>query len=79
MGEPRKAIACHEQALKITQEIGDKQGEEIHLGNLGVAYSYLGKKKEAIKYYEHAAKINGEVGSRRVEGMVSCKSGISIQ
>ena len=38
LGETRKAIEYHEQALAIAREIGDKQNEGEFLCNLGKAY-----------------------------------------
>jgi tetratricopeptide (TPR) repeat protein len=69
LGEPRKAIEYHEQALKISREIDNKRGEGADLGNLGSVYSQLGKKRRAIEYYEQALKISREVGDRRSEGI----------
>ncbi|AKB57145.1 tetratricopeptide repeat protein [Methanosarcina barkeri] len=69
LGEPKKAIEYYEQALKIAQEIGNRQNEGVWLGNLGNAYSYLGVSKKAIEYYEQALKIAQEIGDRRNEGV----------
>ena len=57
-GRARKAIEYHEQALKISREIGDKRGEGTALGNLGMAYSDLGEPRKAIEYHEQALKIS---------------------
>jgi hypothetical protein len=35
MGDYRQAIDLHTQSLAIAREIGDRQNEGIHLGNLG--------------------------------------------
>ena len=43
LGEPRKAIEYYEQALAIAREIGDRRGEGLALGNLGLAYCRLGE------------------------------------
>ena len=42
--------------------------KESGLGNLGLAYSDLGKPRKAIEYYEQALKISREIGDRRGEG-----------
>ena len=68
LSEPRKAIEFYEQALKIAQEIGDRQGEGNALGNLGLAYSNLGEPHKSIEFYEQALKISQEIGNRRGEG-----------
>jgi tetratricopeptide (TPR) repeat protein len=68
LGEPRRAIEYHEQALVIAQEIGDRRGEGNHLGNLGLAYAALGEPRRAIEYHEQALVIAQEIGDRRGEG-----------
>ena len=35
LGDARKAIEYHEQALAIDREVGDRRGEGADLGNLG--------------------------------------------
>ncbi len=45
-GRAPKAIEFHEQALKISREIGDRRGEGTDLGNLGLAYSDLGEPRK---------------------------------
>ncbi len=54
LGEVRKAIEYHEQALVIDREIGDRRGEGADLGNLGLAYAALGEVRKAIEYFEQA-------------------------
>jgi len=69
LGEVRRAIEYHEQALVIAREIGDRGGEGIDLGNLGVAYAVLGEVRRAIEYYEQALVIDREIGDRGGEGI----------
>jgi len=52
----------------ISKEIGDKRGEGVDLGNLGIAYRHLGQVEKAIEYYEQALVISKEIGDRRGEG-----------
>ncbi len=68
LGEVRKAIEYHEQALEISREIQDRRGEGNHLGNLGLAYKDLGEVRKAIEYYEQALEILREIQDRRGEG-----------
>ncbi|HHV24351.1 MAG TPA: tetratricopeptide repeat protein, partial [Methanosarcina sp.] len=68
LGEPRKAIDYHKQALKIARETGDRRGEGRHLGNLGLAYGYLGEPRKTIEYCEQALNISREIRDRRGEG-----------
>jgi tetratricopeptide (TPR) repeat protein len=63
-----KAIEQYEQALAIAREIGHRQGEGNHLGNLGTAYSALGQVEKAIEQYEQALAIAREIGYRQNEG-----------
>jgi tetratricopeptide (TPR) repeat protein len=69
MGQLRKAIACHEQALNNAREIKDRRGEGPSLGNLGLCYADLGQTARAIDYHEQALIINRETGDRRGEGI----------
>ena len=68
MGEVRKAIKYHEQALTIAREIEDKQGEGNALGNLGNAYRDMGEVRKAIKYHEQAFDIAGDIEDKINEG-----------
>ena len=68
LGEPRKAIEFHEQALVIDRKIGDRRGEGQDLGNLGSAYADLGEPRKAIECFEQRLVIAREVGDRRGEG-----------
>jgi ATP/maltotriose-dependent transcriptional regulator MalT len=62
LGEPRKAIEYYEQALIISKETEDKQGEREAIGNLGNEYSHLGELRKAIKYYEKSLELARERG-----------------
>ncbi len=59
----------YEKALAIAQEIGDRRGEGIWLGSLGLAHNNLGEVEKAIDYYEKALAIAQEIGDRRNEGI----------
>jgi tetratricopeptide (TPR) repeat protein len=67
LGETRKAIEYHEQALKIDREIGDQSGEGRELGNLGSVYYTLGETRKAIEVYEQRIRIAREISDRRGE------------
>ncbi|WXT99576.1 MAG: hypothetical protein Ctma_0276 [Catillopecten margaritatus gill symbiont] len=54
LGKVDKAIEYYQQALEISREIKDRQGEGNRLGNLGLAYARLGKVDKAIEYYQQA-------------------------
>ena len=53
----------HNKALTISREIGDRQGEGSHLGNLGRAYDSHGQYDKAIEYYTQALAIFEEIKS----------------
>ncbi|NJL06366.1 MAG: tetratricopeptide repeat protein, partial [Chloroflexaceae bacterium] len=62
LGDARRAITYHEQALEVMQEIGDRRAEGSILGNLGNAYKQLGDIPLAIVYYEQALEIDRAIG-----------------
>jgi len=64
---PREQIAWLKQALHAARQIGDRRGEGIHLGNLGVAYNTLGDARRAIAHYEQQLVIAREIGDRQEE------------
>ncbi|MGK7955338.1 MAG: tetratricopeptide repeat protein [Crocosphaera sp.] len=67
--EKERALLCYSQALDISRNIGDRQGEGDSLGNLGSVYQFLGQYQQAITYYEKALEIFREIGDRFGEGM----------
>jgi len=78
LGDARKAIEYHEQALVIDREIGDRRGEGNALGNLGLAYAALGDARKAIEFYEQALVIDREIGDRRGEGNALFNMSLSL-
>jgi len=42
---------CYAISDAISREIGDRRGEGARLGNLGLAYAYLGEVERAIEHY----------------------------
>jgi tetratricopeptide (TPR) repeat protein len=79
LGETRRAIQFHEQALLILRELGDRQGEGIVLGNLGLAYADLGETRRAIQFHEQALLIDREIGDRRGEAAVLGNLGLAYK
>lgn len=65
---PDEKIVWLKAGLQASRLSKDSSIEGICLGNLGRAYSELGKTLEAIEYYEQALKIAREIGDRNAEG-----------
>jgi tetratricopeptide (TPR) repeat protein len=75
LGEKRKALTYHEQALVIYREVGNRSDEGIMLGNIGAVYSDLGEKRRAVAYCEQALEIHRETSNRVSEGIVLGNTG----
>ena len=67
LGDARKAIEFHEQALVIDRETDNQRGEGDDLGNLGQAYYLLGDTRKAIEFHKQQLIIDREIGDRRGE------------
>jgi tetratricopeptide (TPR) repeat protein len=65
---PRRRVAILERAVQAAREIGDRQGEGVALGNLGLAYVDLGEPRKGIDFHEQALEIDREIGDRRGQG-----------
>jgi hypothetical protein len=63
--EPQRAIACHEKALTMMVEIGDRRGEATCLGNLGLAYAVWGDRFAATAFYQKQLQVAREIEDRR--------------
>ena len=64
----REWIIWLEAGCKAAAQLGDKQQEGIHLGNLGLACAELGETRRAIEHYEQALAISRDIGDRHGEG-----------
>jgi len=62
-GEFQKGTSILEEAVKIYRSIGDRDGEAISLGNLGIAYSRLGQYQQALAIFKQIGDRDGEVQS----------------
>ena len=67
LGDYRRAIDLHTQALAIARETGDHGGEGVQLGNLGLCYHKLGEYRQAIDLHTQAVAIARETRDRRSE------------
>jgi tetratricopeptide (TPR) repeat protein len=59
-----EAIEFYQQSLNIAHEMGDRGGEAILLGNLGIAYQSLGQYPRAIEFHQQSLDIEREIGDR---------------
>ena len=69
LGDYRRAIELHTEALAIDREIGDREGEGANLGNLGLCHSSLGDYRQAIELHTQALAIARSIADRRGEGI----------
>ncbi len=68
LGNYPKTIEANENCLRISREIGDRQGEGSALGNLGLVYNYSGQYERAIDFHHQNLTISREIGDRQGEG-----------
>jgi tetratricopeptide (TPR) repeat protein len=68
IGDPNKAIALHQDALKINREVKDVNSESYALGNLGKAYADLGRHEEAQKCFGKSLALAVKFGARQSQG-----------
>ena len=59
-----KALDYYLKALKIGEELGNRRGVGILLGNIGIIYDKLSDYPKALDYYFKALKMNEELGNR---------------
>ena len=64
MGDFRKAVEIHNEALSLRRATGDADGEANSLNNLGSAYAKLGQREKARDYIERALAIHRNFGNR---------------
>jgi tetratricopeptide (TPR) repeat protein len=77
LGDTRRAINFHEQALAIARENRDRHSEGSILGSLGNAHAALGEARRAIEFYEQALAIVREIRDQRGEGTTLGNMGIA--
>jgi tetratricopeptide (TPR) repeat protein len=65
LGQYEKAIASYQQHYDISEEIGNRQGVAISLGNLGTCYYSLGQYEKAIAYIQQYHDISEEIGDQQ--------------
>jgi CHAT domain-containing protein/Flp pilus assembly protein TadD len=75
----REAMQSFKEALKIYQEIGDRNGEASSLGNLGLVYENLGQYQTAIEYHQQSLAIDRDIGDRNGEAASLNNLGIAYE
>ncbi len=72
-------ISWLEHALAAARQLKERQMEGNTLGNIGVAYTHLGKIRLAVEFYEQHLIIAREIGDRRGEGCALNNLGIAYK
>jgi CHAT domain-containing protein/Flp pilus assembly protein TadD len=62
-------LEYHQQALVISQAIGNKSGEGTALSNIGAVYSALGQYAKALNYYQKSLLISKAIGNKSNESI----------
>jgi tetratricopeptide (TPR) repeat protein len=65
---PQSQIRWLEAQTIAAQQMGNRKQESNAIGNLGLAYVYLGELHKAIEYHKQALIISREIGDRHGEG-----------
>ena len=69
LDDHRRAVVSCQQALTLSQELGDCYGEAATWDSLGYAH-HLGHHTQAITCYEHALDLLRDLGDRYHEAVV---------
>ncbi len=77
--EYKKAQILYEKALKIKEELGDKEGIALVKSNLGVLYGHLGNISLSLSYFNDGLKIYEGTGDRTGLSMVYQNKGKALQ
>ena len=77
LGNFKKAIKFHQQALGIFKDVESKDLEAMSHNHLGVAYYSVGDIKKAIEFYQQALSTAKGIGSRDLEGNVYLNLGLA--
>jgi tetratricopeptide (TPR) repeat protein len=64
-GDYPKALDFYFKALKIVEDLGNKNGIANHLGNIGLVYWNQGDFKKALSYYFKALKLDEEINDKK--------------
>jgi len=67
LGELQKSIDAHEEGLRLSREIGNREHEGSSLNNIGLGYKTLGDCEKAIFYLNQSFAIQRETLDKRGE------------
>jgi tetratricopeptide (TPR) repeat protein len=70
LGDYGRALLCYQQALQISQGIGDKQGEGVRLNNISQIYDAQGDYDTALQYLTQALQVSQDIGDKKGEGTI---------
>jgi len=69
-GDIERAMECHQESLRIRQDLGDKEGVSVAFNNLGLVFWTKGDLDQAAEYYNKSLviyeELNDENGVSRV-------------
>jgi tetratricopeptide (TPR) repeat protein len=68
LGDYGQALLCYQQALQISQDIGDKKGESTALNNISLIYLDKGDYDTALYYLTQTLEIDRELGNKQGDG-----------
>ncbi|MEW6772845.1 MAG: tetratricopeptide repeat protein [Bacteroidota bacterium] len=70
-----KALEYYFSALKICEELNNKESQVSILTNIGIVYSNFSKYPKALKAFFKALKINEEVGNKKITASILANIG----
>jgi DNA-binding NtrC family response regulator/tetratricopeptide (TPR) repeat protein len=78
-GEYQRAIECHEESLRISREVGDRQGEYCALDSLASVYGEQGDNERALVYFREALEVNTKAGKGPDREVILHNIGVTLQ
>ena len=69
LGNYPEALRYYEESLALKRDLGDRAGEAITLGNIGIVYGLLGNYPEALRYHEESLALSRDLGNRAGEAI----------
>jgi tetratricopeptide (TPR) repeat protein len=69
-GEWDKALLRHEEALKLAEELGDRQVQANNLCNIGLVWQDKGEWDKAVGFHVRALAMFAQLGAPYEQGLV---------